>query len=59
MKTTILRGRQILVLKTKRFTHVQGKLSAAPVTYWRTREEKTKNIKHIPELIIKKRTRQS
>jgi hypothetical protein len=54
MKTTILRGRQILMLKTNRFTHVQGILSPAPLTYWRTREEKTKNIQHIPELVIKK-----
>jgi hypothetical protein len=54
MKTTILRGRQILMLKTKRFTHVQGILSPAPLTYWRTREEKTKNIKHVPILVIKK-----
>lgn len=47
MKTTILIGRQILMLKTNRFTHVQGILSPAPLTYWRTREEKTKKIYNI------------
>jgi hypothetical protein len=44
------------MLKTNRFTHVQGILSPAPLTYWRTREEKTKTIyKHIPVLVIKKK----
>jgi len=53
MKTTILIGRQIVCHK-QRVTHVQGILSPAPLTYWRTRGEKTKNTQHIPILFIKK-----